>query len=365
MIIGIDASRALKVKRTGTEVHNAEIIKSIVKNNTTDTIRLYAKALPFGDMVNLGKNVEWKIMRFPRGWTMFRLSIEMLFHKPNVLFVPAHMLPLICPKRSVVMIHDVGYDHFPELYSWRDIVYHHYAIRFARIFSGRILVPSKYTLEDLHSRYNIPYNKMTLVYHGFNADDFRPAKSGEQPPIPEPYFYFVGRMEYKKNIIRMLQAFKSFKEQTNLPYKFILAGRPANGWSEIQKVYNELGPVKDDVKFLDYIPQDEAANWLRHSRALVFATLFEGFGVPALEAFASSVPVITSNTTSMPEVVGDAAISVDPTSVDAIADAMKSIAQNEKLRQELIAKGFERMKQFSWDRAAEETLAVLREVGNA
>lgn len=181
-----------------------------------------------------------------------------------------------------------------------------------------------------------------------------------------PYFYFVGRLEHKKNISRMLQAFSEFKQKTGLPHKFLLAGKQAHGYEAIQQTYDSLPKeVQKDIEFLGFTPQDKATEYLRHAEALVFTTLFEGFGIPALEGFASGTPVITSNTTSMPEVVGDAAITVDPTSVKQIADAMENIAVNKKLRKELIEKGNEQYKKFSWEKAAKETLEVLEKTGNA
>lgn len=365
MTIGIDASRALKKQRTGTEVHNAEIIKHLVAIDHKNTYRLYSNVEPFGDLLNLGNNVEWRVMPFSRGWTLFRLSLEMMRKQPNVLFIPAHILPLFPPRHSVVMLHDLGFDHFPELYKWTDKVYHRYAVRFAKLFATHILTPSEFTRQDLHKKYGIPLKKMTTVYHGFDPKDFH-AAGNEKSPRDVPYFYFVGRLEHKKNISRMLQAFSEFKQKTGLPHKFLLAGKQAHGYEAIQQTYDSLPKeVQKDIEFLGFTPQDKATEYLRHAEALVFTTLFEGFGIPALEGFASGTPVITSNTTSMPEVVGDAAITVDPTSVKQIADAMENIAVNKKLRKELIEKGNEQYKKFSWEKAAKETLEVLEKTGNA
>lgn len=369
MIIGIDASRALKPKRTGTEVHNAEIIKHLVALDSEDTFRLYSSVEPYGDMKEIqnsnlrSQNVEWRVMPFPRGWTLFRLSWEMLFKAPDVLFVPAHILPIISPKRSVVMIHDIGFDHFRELYKWVQVWYHRYAIWYAKLFASHILTPSEYTRQDLHRVYKIPLHKMTVVHHGFNPDNFYPAPKNEASPRDVPYFYFVGRNEHKKNLVRMIEAFKLFKEKTGLKHKFVIAGSPGYGFDAIKAAYEQLpNTYKDDVEILGYISQDESTKLLRHAQALVFTTLFEGFGFPALEAFASGTPVITSNTTSMPEVVGDAALTVDPTKTEQITNAMTQIASDPELRQDLIKKGNEQYKKFSWEKAARETLAVLKKV---
>lgn len=365
MIIGIDASRALKKHRTGTEVHNAEIIKHLAAISQDDTLRLYSSREPFGDMAELkGKRIDWRMMPFSRGWTLIRLSLEMLVSPPDVLFVPAHILPLISPKKSVVMIHDIGFDHFRELYKWVQVWYHRYAIWYAKLFASHILTPSEYTRQDLHRVYNIPLTKMTVVHHGFNPDDFHRADKDEQSPYESPYFYFVGRNEHKKNLVRMINAFADFKQKTNLPHKFIIAGSPGYGYETIQSAYQRLPEsIKNDVEFLGYISQEHSTRLLRNAQALLFVTLFEGFGFPALEAFASGTPVITSNTTSMPEVVEDAALTVDPTSTEQIANALTQIATDKKMRTELIEKGNEQYKKFSWEQAAKKTLEILHRVG--
>lgn len=363
MIIGIDASRSLRPKRTGTEAYNAEIIKYLTKIDDTNQYRLYSSREPVGDMAEVkGKNIDWRVMPFPRGWTLARLSIEMLFRPPSVLFIPAHTLPIITPKKSVVTIHDIGFDHFPEIYKWTDIAYHRYDVRFAKLFASHIITPSEFTRQDLHQKYGIPLAKMTVVPHGFEPKDYRPATAGESSPVDSPYFYFIGRLEYKKNISRMLEAFSQFKQKTGLPHKFILAGSPAHGYESIKATYDSLGEYKKDVELLGYTAQDKALAYLRHAEALVFPTLFEGFGLPVLEAYASDTPVITSNTTCLPEIAGDGALLVTPTSVDEIAEAMARIAQNKELRQDLIVKGRKRYKDFSWERSAQETLAVLEKV---
>jgi glycosyltransferase involved in cell wall biosynthesis len=206
---------------------------------------------------------------------------------------------------------------------------------------------------------------MTVVYHGFNGGEFRPPHKDEISPREMPYFYFVGRLEHKKNIVRMLQAFAEFKQKTGLTHKFLLAGKPAFGYNTIQAAYDALPQtIQADVELLGFVPQTDSIRYLRHAEALIFTTLFEGFGIPALEAFASGTPVITSNTTSMPEVVDDAALTVDPTSIEAIAQAMTQIATDKKLCHELIQKGSEQYKKFSWNKAAQETLTVLKKVGS-
>lgn len=351
-------------QRTGTEVYNAEIIKHMVAIDHDNQYRLYTSRRPLPDMKNLGSNVEYRVMPFSRGWTLFRLTWEILFHQPDLLFIPAHILPLYPGKRSVVMVHDIGYDHFPELYKWTDIAYHRYAIRFAKQFATHILTPSEFTKQDLHHKYGIPLQKITTIHHGFDPAEYHPATKEEKSPEEKPYFYYIGRLEYKKNISRMLHAFAAFKIQTKQPHMFILAGRQAHGYTEIQKTYDSLpDTVKKDIIFLGYTEQDKATRYLRHAEALVFTTLFEGFGFPVLEAFASGTPVITSNTTSLPEIAGDAALLVDPTSVETITHAMVNITSDADKRRQLIALGEEQYRKFSWAKAAQKTVDILNRIG--
>jgi glycosyltransferase involved in cell wall biosynthesis len=351
-------------QRTGTEVYNAEIIKHLLAIDHHNHYRLYTSRPPVKDMQDLGSNVAYRVMPFTRGWTLFRLTWEIALHQPDLLFIPAHILPLYPGRRSVVMIHDIGYDHFPDLYKWTDIAYHRYAIRFAKQFATHILTPSEFTRQDLHKKYGVPLAKITTVHHGFDSAEYRPAEKGETSPEKEPYFYYIGRLEYKKNISRMLQAFAAFKTESGLPHKFILAGRQAHGYAEIQKTYDGLpSEIKKNIVFLGYTEQAKATRYLRHAEALVFTTLFEGFGFPVLEAFASGTPVITSNTTCLPEIAGEAALLVDPLSIESIAAAMIKLANNKGERQRLRAAGDKQYRQFSWEKAAQKTLDVFEKVG--
>ncbi|HEY1074094.1 MAG TPA: glycosyltransferase family 1 protein [Patescibacteria group bacterium] len=366
MLIGIDASRALRKKRTGTELYCAEIIKYLTTIDHINRYRLYSSKKPTGDMAQVkGSNIDWRVMPFTLGWTLIRLSLEILFHAPDVLFMTAHSIPLLPGKKSVVIMHDIGFNHFPEIYKWIVKLYHRSTAIWIKHFATHIIVPTEFTKQDIHNQYGISLNRITVVPLGFEPKEYRPASKGETPPLDTPYFYYIGRIEMRKNISRLLEAFAEFKRQTGLPHKLVLAGGPAYGYASIQATYENLGEYKKDVIMLGYTPQSKALEYMRHAEALVFPSLFEGFGLPVLEAFASDTPVITSNTTSLPEVAGDAAILVTPTKTNEIADAMIKIAQDKEFRNELIQKGREQYKQFSWERTARETLAVLEKVGNA
>lgn len=361
MLVGIDANPAVKRQRTGTETYAAEIIKALVAFDRTVSYRLYAKEKPPPELTDLGPNAAWQIMPFRHGWTLLRLSFEMMLDPPDVLFVPAHTLPLVAPKRSVIMIHDLGFDHFPDVYGWRRRTLHKYDVRLAKRYASHILTPSEFTRRDLAERYRMPLTKITCIHHGFDPTD-QAASALAARPIPQPYFFFVGRIERKKNIERMLKAFEVFKRQTRLPHRLLLGGKPGLGYAEIRALHDAMDGINSNVEFLGYLSEDEQRRHLVHAEALLFPSLFEGFGMPVLEAFALRTPVITSDATSLTEVAGQAALLVDPLDVGQMAKAMREIATSPALREELARRGIEQCRAFSWERAAGQTLSVLRSV---
>ncbi|MDB5407870.1 MAG: group 1 glycosyl transferase [Rhodospirillales bacterium] len=363
MIVGIDANPAIKAQRTGTETYASEIIKAMAPLDRSVLYRLYAKQEPPPELRDLGPNVAWRVMPFKCGWTLARLSLEMMVDPPDVLFVPAHTLPILTPKKSVIMIHDLAFDHFPEVYGWRRRILHRYDVRLARRKAGHILTPSEFTRHDLADRYRVPLTRITCVHHGIGRSGV-PWIMSTKPPFLQPYFFYIGRIESKKNIERLLQAFGTFKNATHLPHRLLLGGKPGLGYARIRTACESLGSIRSDVEFLDYLSDDDAHRHMAHAEALVYPSLFEGFGMPILDAFALGTPVIASNATSLPEVAGDAAILVDPLDVKALAQAMCDIATDRHLRDALCDRGKTQCRSFSWQRAGQETLAVLRYVWN-
>jgi glycosyltransferase involved in cell wall biosynthesis len=363
MIIGIDASAAAKAQRTGTEWYAAEIMQAITSIDKFNHYKLYSKTPRPADLDILGKNVDWCELPFGVGWTLFRLSWEMMRKPPDVLFVPSNRLPLVVPQRSVVMVHDLAYRHVPEVFSWTERGYHWNAVIWAKTFATHILSPSEFTSLALKEECDIDASRITTVYHGcsVSSGDLALAKALDRP-VTEPYFYFVGRLEQKKNIVRMLKAFLLFKKNTGSNHKLILTGKPGLGYEEINRFYESLGKIKEDILFTGYLAKTDTVRYMHHADAFIFVSLFEGFGMPLLEAFSLEVPVIAANATCLPEIAGDAALLVDPYDEVDIADAMRRLASDRNLRAGLIKMGTARRGEFSWEKAARETLSVLERV---
>ena len=364
MLIGIDASPAVKAQPTGTERYTAEIIKSLTAIDRVNRYRLYAPYPPPKELRDLGKNTEWRILPFGPGWTSIRLSAEMLFHPPDLLFVPSNRLPLIHPRKSVIMFYDLAYREVPDAFTRYGRFYHWSSVLWAKWFAAHILAPSRFTETALQREWRISPGRTSAIFHGYDAKILsqRNRKPGRRM-IPEPYFYFIGRIESKKNIARMLRAFAIFKNSHGSAHKFVLSGKPGRGHEAIMTTYRALGPAKKDVLFTGYVSEDVRDAYMKHAEALAFVSRSEGFGIPVLDAFALGTPVITSDTSSLPEIAGGAALLASPDDAEEIAAAMHRMATDRRLKRALIKQGLARAQSFSWERAAAETLAVFRKVG--
>ncbi len=360
-LIGIDASRSSMKQKTGTEYYSYELIRNLVLNDSF-AFRLYAKE-PL-DYIPNKKNVEVKVMRFPRLWSQIRLSSEMLSHPPAVLFEPAHTIPIIHPKNTVVTLHDVGFKYFPELYTPLERYYHDFSMRHSIKHATKIIAISNATKKDLIKIYNADEKKIRVIYHGFDKQKYYKQPKSEVVPGDilrlTPYIFFIGRLEAKKNVKNMIKAFGLLREDKTIKHKLVLAGRSGYLYEEIKNEIDKLPQeVKRDVIELGYVPDDKVGQLMRNAAIFFFPSYFEGFGMPLVEAMASGVPVVGSNTTSIPEIMDNAGILCDPESPEQFSIAISKIIKDDNLKQDLTNKGLLRSKNFDWTKCAKETLEVL------
>jgi glycosyltransferase involved in cell wall biosynthesis len=368
MIIGIDASRYGHPESTGVEWYSYHLLNELIpllgREHNTE-FRLYAPR-DFTAAAELPFNVKKRIIKFMRLWTLVRLSWEMIWKRVDLLFVPSHTLPLICPKKTVITIHDVAYKHFKEAYSWKQFLMLEWATRKAVKKAWRIIVPSEATKKDLIELYKCRESKIFVVLHG--APDVPPLLSfgdAEKDSLERSLhlekarliILFVGRLEFKKNLGRLIEAFGRFLKE--FPgWKLVMAGKRGVGFEKIWKKAEELG-LQEDIILPGYVTEHEKLYLYDKCRMFAFPSLYEGFGLPVLEAFAMRRPVLTSRVSSLPEVAGDAALLINPEKVEEISVALKRLASDGILVSKLIEKGDKQLKKFSWEKAAKETFEVL------
>jgi glycosyltransferase involved in cell wall biosynthesis len=372
MLIGIDASRAVETRRTGTETYSLRLIRALIPLSAGHRLRLYTNGQPPAHLFWDGAaptGVEVRSMPWPRLWTHLRLSVEMALRPPDLLFVPAHVLPLIHPRRSVVTVHDLGYLRHPEAHRPADRRYLAWSTGWNARRASMILADSAATAADLTAAHGVDSARVRVVYLG-RDETLAPVRDGlvlanaqARYGIGGRYLLYVGTLQPRKNLARVISAFSQLASASALAdVQLVLAGKRGWLYDDLFTQVARLG-LAGRVLFPGYIPESDLPALLGGALAFVYPTLYEGFGIPVLEAGACGVPVITSNTSSLPEVAGDAALLVDPYDVDAIADAMYRLVTDEALRAELTRRGAENVKRFSWEKCARETLAVLEQAG--
>ncbi len=278
-------------------------------------------------------------------------------HKIDVFLSPDNFGSLRAPCPTVIVCHDLAFNHYPDQVKWSESLYYRYFIpRYFRK-AAHILAVSEYTRQDILKTYGLAPGKVSVACNAAN-EAFRPLDEGqirsgrENYADGQPYFFYVGSIHPRKNIARLIRAFDRFKSAAQSPVKLLLAGRLAWKTGEVKAALDQ-SDFAEDIVFLGYVPDEELPGILGSALALTYVSLFEGFGVPLLEAMQASVPVITSNRSSMPEVAGEAAFLVEPESEEDIARAMQRIWEDEALRKSLAEKGKIQRQKYSWERAAD------------
>ncbi|MEK9152950.1 MAG: glycosyltransferase family 1 protein [Patescibacteria group bacterium] len=367
--IGIDASRANVKERTGVEWYAYHLIQELKTVIPADhRVVLYSREPLRDGLGTLPANWESRVLSWPfKLWTQVRLSWEMKKRPPDLLFVPAHTLPVILPKHSINTIHDVGFAARPEFYSPSERRQQTAATRRAVRRASRILTVSEFSKNELLRRFGAKPEKIEVTPLGYDAERFhRIEDRGELRRVladygfAQPYFLCVGRLESKKNLAGLLKAFRNFKTHRGAgdPVKLVLVGKRGLGYQAAMAEIALL-PVAESVIELGYIAPEHMAHIYSGAVALLFPTWYEGFGLPVLEAWACGTPVIVSKAASLPEVCGSACQFVDPSNGETITNAMDQILTEQNMSVRLAALGSQRVGNFSWKKTAERTWATI------
>jgi glycosyltransferase involved in cell wall biosynthesis len=272
------------------------------------------------------------------------------------------------PVPQVLVMHDLAYEHFTDNIPFLPHKYLKYFMPRYAVKAARLATVSEFSKQDIIERYQIPSQKIDVVYNGAK-EVYKPASkeirkaTQQKHSSGKEYFICVSSIHPRKNIKNLLLAFDQFKTETNSDFKLIIVGRKAWHFAEVEEAYGAM-KFKDDVIFPGHIPASELGEIVASASAMIYVSLFEGFGIPIIEAMSSEVPIITSNLTSMPEAAGDAALLVDPHSVQEISSAMKRIGEEPALRNALIEKGKIQIKKFSWDLTAAKLWGCCTKVLN-
>ena len=368
MKVGIDASRYGHSESTGVEWYCYHLFNELIPllgREHNSEIRLYSPT-NFEPQVELPFNVKKIIIPMRRLWTVIRLSLEMIFKPVDILFVPAHTLPLVFPKKSIITIHDVAFKYLKNSYTKFQFWQLNSSTKKAVKKAWRIIVPSQATKKDLIELFKCDPEKIYIVPHGapyiqpilkWSEDEQKAMFKHCRITENDLYALYVGRLESKKNLVRLVEAFDRFIKEFP-DWKLVLAGKRGVGFDEIWKKVLELDLDKN-VIMPGYITENEKLFLMYRCRMVVLPSLYEGFGLPILEGFAMRRPVLSSRVSAIPEVAGNAAYLVNPEKVEELSVGLKRLAADGMLVSQLILKGDKQLKNFSWEKAAKQTYEVL------
>lgn len=349
----------------GVETYEVNLIRGLASSAPASRIHVFclgeqAAAAIGTDYPNIDCQVLWPRQR----WISFPLTLPRMIARSDVDLVHATFVPpLRCARPLVVTIHDVCLHTHPELYP-STVRWRYSRLVFQRLrYCDQVICPSRASREVLLRHFPVDGDRVTVVTHGVDPR-FRPLDEAARESvlrrygIESPYLLFSGNLRVgNKNLVRTLTAFHEFRRRHGGSTRLVLTGKRSWFANRLDSALDRLH-LRDSVIETGWIPPEDLPAIYGGATMLLFASLCEGFGLPALEAMACGTPVITSTTTCMPEVTGDAALLVDPTSVEAIAQAMSRLQEDPTLRDQLRERGLEWARQFTWDRTAKETLQV-------
>ena len=303
------------------------------------------------------------------GWEQLLQPPTMAMERLDLLHSMSYVQPLVCPAKSVVTMLDLTFMRMPGSFNrWNRLYLAAMSTLSARL-CDRIIAISESTRQDVIRFLRVPPEKVEVVYCGVDSP-FRPiedqaalARFREERGVPERFVLYLGTLEPRKNVERLIEAYAKLRLAGEIPHKLVLGG--AKGWlyDRIFRRVEELG-LSEEVVFTSYIPYEELALWYNCADCFIYPSLYEGFGLPPLEAMACGTPVVTSSVSSLPEVVGTAALTVDPLDVDALAVAIAKVLADHSLHNRLKIDGPKQAARFSWENAAAQTLDCYRRVRN-
>lgn len=367
MLIGIDASRATVSLRTGTEGYSLHIIRGLIAEGQGHRFRLYFRDMPDEGLLPDVPNVEVEVITRQRMWTHWGLGPAVRREQPDVLFVPSHVVPWpnTGPVPSVVTIHDLGYVHYPGKHPLPSRMYLSWSTQHSARVARRVIAVSHATAHDLITLNGTASTKVRVVHSGVD-ELLQPVRDRaaiddlcRRLGIPGPYVLHVGSLQPRKNLPRLVEAFSRVRDEV-AGLSLVLAGRPGWNYQHLLDRIAHLG-LEDRVLLPGYVPDADLPTLYSGASVYAFPSLYEGFGFPALEAMACGTPVVCSNVSSLPELVGDAALTFAPTDVAGMAATLRVALADPAIRRRLVTSGADRAAMFSWAAAARQTMEVLME----
>ncbi len=369
MRIALNARHLLKDRLEGIGIVTDEVMSRITRSHPEIQFDYYFDRKPDLRFIH-GPNVHPYVMhpvtRLPvliRYWLNQPVRKHIVKQKANVFFSSDGFIPLGMSIPKVSMVHDVAFLRYPEHLQPRIRDFYKKWMPRYLAYTDHIITVSEFSKRELIAGYNLPPDKISVVYNGI-TDTYKPVSEDQKKTTRDrysksnPYFLYLGAIHPRKNIQTLVKAFEQFKSSTSSGLQLVLAGRAS--W-HTEEVFHAIAnsPFKESIHLPGYVSTSDATALVASAEAMIYPSLYEGFGLPLVESMACGVPVICSNVSSLPEVAGDAALLFDPTDVQQLTQLLVSITSDKSMQDELIRKGHARAQFFSWDKAAVEVYQIL------
>lgn len=370
MRVGVNTRVLLSSRMEGVCRYMHETLRRMVLNNP-DTEFVFFFDRPYDDMFVYAENVTPVVISPPTRhavlwyyWFEIAIPRALKKHKIDVFYSPDTYMSLKTKVPTVLVSHDIAYYHYPEHLPYINKKYYQYFFPRFHKKAAQVLAVSEFTRQDIIKAYNLNPDKVAVAYNSVKEgirilQDSAKAEVRKKYAEGKNYLLYVGAIHPRKNVVRVIKAFDQFKKEHPSDLKLLLVARLAWNPQEFKKALASA-ECRADIIQLKELSSEEVNQVTAAAEASVYVSLFEGFGLPILEAMASGVPVITSTVSSMPEVAQDAAVLVDPMNIKEIASAMNRVINDPTLRKDIISRGLDRAKDFDWDRTAEVSYAAIK-----
>lgn len=374
MRIGIDGNEANISDRVGSGMYAFQLLKHLYELDTWNEYTVYLKSKPVFDMPVERIGWKYKVIGPEKLWTQFALPIQLLLDSAHldIFFSPGHYAPRFSLIPTVVSVLDLAYMKFPETFKKSDLMQLKSWTKYSVKNANHVITISESSKKDIVNFYRVSPEKVTVTYIGYDTETFHPVTDQTQIDavlnkygFKQPYLLYLGTLQPRKNIVRLIQAFKDLISQekySDLGLKLVIVGKKGWLYQEILEEAKKLN-IADIVIFTGYVSDDEKPALLSGAIAYCLPSLYEGFGIPVLEAMACGTPVVVSQISSLPEVVGEYGVLVDPYNVKSISGGLKLLVKDTALREQMRQNGLRWVQQFDWMNTAKMTLGVLERVG--
>ncbi len=369
MLIGIDGNEANVTTKVGISEYSFQILWNLYelrKQEKNDhAYKVYLKEKPNDELPREASWWKYVVVSPKKFWTQIGLPLRLQTEKtkPEVFFTTSHYGPRFSPMKTVVSIMDLSFIHFPETFKRSDLLKLSSWTRSSAMKASKVITISNSSKNDIISEYKLPQSKIHVVYPGLKeafTKTHTTMRELEEFGVKSDFILFVGTLQPRKNIASLVEAFSHVKNNIK-DLQLVIIGKKGWMYEEILQSPETYG-VKDSVLFLDFVKDADLPTFYKEAQCYVLPSLYEGFGLPVLEAMKYGCPVLTSNVSSLPEAGGDAALYFDPEKVVDIAQKIEKVVGDKKLQQVMREKGKEHYKKFTWEKSAKEVLAVLEEV---